>query len=45
MYFMIDSHYLPRVRLADEEVIGLPYVHKKRVPGEWIIYLVKKEIF
>lgn len=42
---MMDSHYLPRVRLADEEVIGPPYVHKKRVPGEWIIYLVKKAIF
>lgn len=42
MYFTLDSSFLPSVRLADETVIEPPYVHKKRVPGEWIVYLIKK---
>lgn len=42
MYFTMDSSFLPMVRLADETAIEPPYVHKKRVPGEWIVYLIKK---
>lgn len=42
MYFMMDSHSLPWVRLVGKEVIEPPYVHKKRVPGEWIIYMIKE---
>lgn len=42
MYYKMDAAKLPKVHLADEAVLEPPHVHKKRIPGEWIFYLVKK---
>ncbi len=42
MYFKIDSKNLPHVRLADQTAIEPPNVHRKRIPHEWIIYVIKK---
>lgn len=41
MYFAMDSRKIPMVRLVNETVIDPPYVHRRRIPHEWIIYLVK----
>ncbi len=32
---------LPKIHFVDETVICPPYVHKKRKPGEYIIYIIK----
>lgn len=32
---------LPKIHFVDETVIRPPYVHKKRRPGEYIVYVVK----
>lgn len=42
MYFMIDSRSIPQVRLVNETAIEPPYVHRRRTPHEWIIYMIKK---
>lgn len=42
MYFMIDSRSIPQVRLVNETAIEPPYVHRRRIPHEWIIYMIKK---
>lgn len=42
MYFIVDSGNIPRVRLVNETTIEPPYVHRRRIPHEWIIYMVKK---
>ena len=41
MYFIVDSRSIPRVRLENETTIEPPYVHRRRIPHEWIIYMVK----
>lgn len=41
MYFVVDSRRIPVVRLVNEAVIDPPYVHRRRIPHEWIIYLIK----
>ena len=41
MYFIVDSRSIPRVRLANETTIEPPYVHRRRIPHEWIIYMLK----
>ncbi|MDO5337451.1 MAG: AraC family transcriptional regulator [Eubacteriales bacterium] len=42
MYFVMDSRILPKVRLADYFILKPPCAHKKRVPHEYIAYLVEK---
>ena len=44
MYFIVDSRSIPRVRLENETTIEPPYVHRRRIPHEWIIYMVKKGV-
>lgn len=41
MYFVMDSRKIPMVRLVNETMIDPPYVHRRRIPHEWIIYLIK----
>lgn len=41
MYFIVDSRNIPTVRLVNETIIEPPYVHRKRTPHEWIIYVIK----
>ena len=46
MYYVMDSRILPQVRLADYFILKPPCAHKKRVPHEYIAYLVEKgELF
>ncbi|MBO5033583.1 MAG: helix-turn-helix transcriptional regulator [Lachnospiraceae bacterium] len=44
MYFILDSRSIPKVRLVDETIIEPPYVHRRRIPHEWIIYLIKNGV-
>lgn len=41
-YYEYDSSRLPEIRLADTAVIEPPYIHKRRIPHEHIIYLVRQ---
>lgn len=41
MYYQYDSRQLPMIRLLDTAMIEPPYVHKKRRPGEYILYLIR----
>lgn len=41
IYYLYDSSRLPEIRLADTAAIEPPYVHKRRTPHEYIIYLVR----
>lgn len=40
-YYKMRADVLPKIRFVDETVICPPYVHKRRTPGEYIIYAVK----
>lgn len=40
-YYEYDSSRLPEIRLADTAAIEPPYIHKRRTPHEYIIYLVR----
>lgn len=40
-YYRYDSRQLPVIRLLDTAVIEPPYVHKRRKPGEYILYLIR----
>lgn len=40
-YYKMRADVLPKIRFVDETVICPPYVHKRRKPGEYIIYVVK----
>lgn len=42
MYYEINGNMLPQVRLVDRAVLEPPYVHKKRKPEEYILYVMKK---
>ena len=42
MYYMMDSRIVPQVRLADYCILKPPCAHKKRVPHEYIAYLIQK---
>lgn len=42
IYYQYDSSQLPKIRLADTAVIEPPYIHKRRMPLEYIIYLVRQ---
>ncbi len=42
MYFVMNSRSIPTVHLVNETVIEPPYVHRRRIPHEWIIYIIKK---
>lgn len=44
MYFIVDSRSIPQMRLVNETTIEPPYVHRKRIPHEWIIYMIKKGV-
>lgn len=41
IFYEYNSSFLPELRLADTETIEPPYIHRKRMPMEYIIYLVK----
>ena len=41
IFYEYNSSFLPKLRLADTEIIEPPYIHRKRMPMEYIIYLVK----
>lgn len=42
MYYEINGNRLPQVRLVDRAVLEPPYVHKKRKPDEYILYVMRK---
>ena len=42
IYYQYDSSQLPEISLADTAVIEPPYIHKRRMPVEYIIYLVRQ---
>ena len=42
IYYQYDSSQLPEISLADTAVIEPPYIHKRRMPLEYIIYLVRQ---
>ena len=42
VYYVMDSRMVPQVRLADYFILKPPCAHKKRVPHEYIAYLVEK---
>ena len=42
MYYEMDGHILPQVRLIDKAVLEPPYVHKKRQAEEFILYVMIK---
>lgn len=42
MYYEINGHILPQVRLIDKAVLEPPYVHKKRQGEEFILYVMTK---
>ena len=42
IYYQYDSSLLPVISLADTAVRGLPYIHIRRMPLEYIIYLVRQ---
>lgn len=44
MYYEINGNILPQVRLVDRAVLEPPYVHKRRKPDEYILYVMKKGI-
>lgn len=41
-YYRYNCRLLPEIRLADTAAIEPPYLHKKRTPGEYILYLIKR---
>lgn len=41
-FYEYDSRLLPQVRLFDTAVIQPPYVHKRRMPKEFIIYIIRR---
>ena len=42
IYYQYDSSQLPEISLADTAVIEPPYIHKRRMPLEYNIYLVRQ---
>ena len=42
MYYEINGNILPQVRLADRAVLEPPYVHKRRKPDEFILYVMTR---
>ena len=42
MYYVMDSRIVPQVHLADYWILKPPCAHKKRVPHEYIAYLIQK---
>ncbi len=41
-YFQYNCRMLPEIRLADTAAIEPPYLHKRRMPGEYILYLIRR---
>lgn len=41
-YYLYNCRHLPEIRLADTAAIEPPYVHRRRTPGEYIIYLIRQ---
>ena len=41
-YYQYNCRLLPEIRLADTAAIEPPYLHKKRTPGEYIFYLIRR---
>lgn len=44
MYYEINGNTLPQVRLVDKAVLEPPYIHRKRKPDEYILYVMIKGI-
>lgn len=42
MYYVMDSRIVPQMHLADYWILKPPCAHKKRVPHEYIAYLIQK---
>ena len=42
MYYVMDSRIVPQIHLADYWILKPPCAHKKRVPHEYIAYLIQK---
>lgn len=42
MYYEINGHILPQIRLIDKAVLEPPYIHKKRQTDEFILYVMTK---
>lgn len=42
MYYKINGNCLPQVRLIDKAILEPPYVHMKRQPEEFILYIMTK---
>lgn len=41
-FYRYNCRLLPEIRLADTAAIEPPYLHKKRTPGEYIFYLIRR---
>lgn len=44
MYYEINANIVPQVRLVDRAVLEPPYVHRKRQPDEFILYVMKSGV-
>lgn len=40
MYYEINANILPQIRLVDTAVLEPPYVHRRRQPDEYILYIM-----
>lgn len=44
MYYELNGNILPQVRLVDRAVLEPPYIHRKRRPDEYILYIMKRGV-
>ncbi|MFQ7549467.1 MAG: hypothetical protein ACLRMZ_03045 [Blautia marasmi] len=44
MYYEINANILPQIRLVDTAVLEPPYVHRRRQPDEYILYIMKQGV-
>lgn len=43
-YYEINGNIVPQVRLIDRAVLEPPYIHRKRQPDEFILYVMKSGV-
>lgn len=43
-YYEINGNIVPQVRLIDRAVLEPPYIHRKRQPNEFILYVMKSGV-
>ena len=42
LYYEMNGHMLPQIRLVGKAVLEPPYVHRKRQADEFILYVMKQ---